>query len=134
MTDAIVVGLGADGSAAAAHLAKRGVRVIGLEAFARGHTNGSSGGLTRVIRTAYYEHPDYVPLRDRLEPEQRHALHLQERRDARQQPGVPGTRHDHEAVRPVGAAIGRDAHARAVRGPRRHALIEAQIGAVRFRA
>ncbi|HAF09895.1 MAG TPA: N-methyl-L-tryptophan oxidase [Chloroflexi bacterium] len=62
MTDAIVIGLGADGSAAAAHLAGRGARVLGLEAFARGHTNGSSGGLTRVIRLAYYEHPDYVPL------------------------------------------------------------------------
>jgi sarcosine oxidase len=65
MTDAIVVGLGADGSAAAAHLAKRGATVVGLEAFARGHTNGSSGGLTRVIRLAYYEHPDYVPLLQR---------------------------------------------------------------------
>src|SRR6266852_4030977 len=62
MIDAIVIGLGADGSAAAAHLARRGARVLGLEAFARGHTNGSSGGLTRVIRLAYYEHPDYVPL------------------------------------------------------------------------
>ena len=62
MTDVIVIGLGADGSAAAAHLARRGASVVGLEAFARGHTNGSSGGLTRVIRLAYYEHPDYVPL------------------------------------------------------------------------
>jgi sarcosine oxidase len=62
MTDAIVIGLGADGSAAAAHLARRGAAVLGLEAFPRGHTNGSSGGLTRVIRLAYYEHPDYVPL------------------------------------------------------------------------
>jgi sarcosine oxidase len=62
LTDVIVVGLGADGSAAAAHLAQRGATVLGLEAFARGHTNGSSGGLTRVIRLAYYEHPDYVPL------------------------------------------------------------------------
>lgn len=62
MTSAIVVGLGADGSAAAARLAERGVSVLGLEAFARGHTDGSSGGLTRVIRLAYYEHPDYVPL------------------------------------------------------------------------
>jgi sarcosine oxidase len=62
MTDAIVIGLGADGSATAAHLATRGASVLGLEAFARGHTNGSSGGLTRVIRLAYYEHPDYVPL------------------------------------------------------------------------
>src|SRR5258708_3473955 len=62
VTDVIVIGLGADGSAAAAHLARRGVTVLGLEAFPRGHTNGSSGGLTRVIRLAYYEHPDYVPL------------------------------------------------------------------------
>jgi sarcosine oxidase len=62
MTDAIVVGLGADGSAAAAHLGTRGAGVLGLEAFPRGHTKGSSGGLTRVIRLAYYEHPDYVPL------------------------------------------------------------------------
>jgi sarcosine oxidase len=62
LIDTIVIGLGADGSAAAARLAQRGARVLGLEAFARGHTNGSSGGLTRVIRLAYYEHPDYVPL------------------------------------------------------------------------
>ncbi len=62
MTDAIVVGLGADGSAAAARLAERGAKVLGIEAFSRGHTDGSSGGLTRVIRLAYYEHPDYVPL------------------------------------------------------------------------
>jgi len=62
VTDVIVIGLGADGSAAAAHLAPRGARVLGLEGFARGHTDGSSGGLTRVIRLAYYEHPDYVPL------------------------------------------------------------------------
>lgn len=62
MTDVIVVGLGADGSAAAAQLAKRGAAVVGLEAFARGHTSGSSGGRTRVTRLAYYEHPDYVPL------------------------------------------------------------------------
>lgn len=62
MSDVIVVGLGADGSAAAAELARRGERVLGIEAFPRGHTLGSSGGLTRVIRLAYYEHPDYVPL------------------------------------------------------------------------
>jgi sarcosine oxidase len=62
VTDVIVVGLGADGSAAAAHLAARGEAVLGIEAFSRGHTLGSSGGLTRVIRLAYYEHPAYVPL------------------------------------------------------------------------
>ncbi len=60
--DTIVVGLGAHGSAAAYHLAKRGVSVLGLERFSRGHTLGSSGGLSRIIRLSYYEHPDYVPL------------------------------------------------------------------------
>src|SRR5947208_16974021 len=60
--DVIVAGLGAHGSAAAYHLAKRGASVLGLERFARGHTLGSSGGLSRIIRLAYYEHPDYVPL------------------------------------------------------------------------
>jgi sarcosine oxidase len=60
--DAIVVGLGAHGSAAAYHLAQRGMRVLGVERFARGHTLGSSGGLSRIIRLSYYEHPDYVPL------------------------------------------------------------------------
>ena len=62
MYDAIVVGLGAMGSAAARALAKRGQRVLGLEAFPRGHALGSSVGLTRVIRLAYFEHADYVPL------------------------------------------------------------------------
>ncbi|HZP97746.1 MAG TPA: N-methyl-L-tryptophan oxidase [Candidatus Limnocylindria bacterium] len=60
--DAIVIGLGAHGSAAAYHLARRGPRVLGLEQFPRGHTLGSSGGLSRIIRLSYYEHPDYVPL------------------------------------------------------------------------
>lgn len=62
MTSVIVVGLGAHGSAAAYHLARRGERVVGLERFARGHELGSSGGLSRIIRLAYFEHPDYVPL------------------------------------------------------------------------
>ena len=60
--DAIVVGLGAHGSAAAYHLARRGQEVLGFDRFARGHTLGSSGGLSRIIRLSYYEHPDYVPL------------------------------------------------------------------------
>src|SRR5882762_5116052 len=61
MHDVIVVGLGAMGSAAASHLARRGVRVLGLEAFPRGHSLGSSHGESRVIRLAYFEHQDYVP-------------------------------------------------------------------------
>ncbi len=60
--DAIVLGLGGMGSAAAYHLAARGARVLGLEQFPLVHRRGSSHGHTRIIRTAYYEHPDYVPL------------------------------------------------------------------------
>jgi sarcosine oxidase len=60
--DVIVVGLGAMGSAAAYHLARRGQRVLGLDAYEAGHTLGSSHGETRIIRMAYFEHPDYVPL------------------------------------------------------------------------
>ena len=60
--DVIVAGLGAHGSSAAYHLASRGATVLGFDRFARGHTLGSSGGLSRIIRLSYYEHPDYVPL------------------------------------------------------------------------
>jgi sarcosine oxidase len=60
--DVIVVGLGAVGSSTAYQLAKRGAHVLGLEAFTPAHELGSSGGLTRIIRLAYFEHPSYVPL------------------------------------------------------------------------
>ena len=50
------------GSAALHHLARRGKRVLGLERFDLLHEQGSSHGLTRIIRLAYFEHPDYVPL------------------------------------------------------------------------
>ena len=60
--DVIIVGLGGMGSAAVAHVAARGRRVLGLEQFQPGHTNGSSHGRSRVIRLAYFEHPAYVPL------------------------------------------------------------------------
>ena len=60
--DAIVLGLGAMGSAAAAQLAARGRRVLGLEQFGPAHALGSSHGHSRVIRQAYYEDPAYVPL------------------------------------------------------------------------
>ncbi|TME85850.1 MAG: N-methyl-L-tryptophan oxidase, partial [Chloroflexi bacterium] len=62
MWDAIVIGVGAHGSAAAYHLAKRGQTVLGFDRFARGHTLASFGGLSRIIRLSYYEHPSYVPL------------------------------------------------------------------------
>ena len=60
--DAIVIGLGGMGSAAAFHLARRGRRVLGLEQYEMLHELGSSHGLTRIIRLAYHEHPSYVPL------------------------------------------------------------------------
>ncbi|HKH78104.1 MAG TPA: N-methyl-L-tryptophan oxidase [Rubrobacteraceae bacterium] len=60
--DAIVVGVGGMGSAAAYYLARRGKRVLGLERFGVPHSMGSSHGHTRIIRLAYYEHPSYVLL------------------------------------------------------------------------
>jgi sarcosine oxidase len=60
--DVVVVGLGAMGSAALYHLARRGARVLGLERFEPGHDRGSSHGETRVIRLGYFEHPSYTPL------------------------------------------------------------------------
>ncbi len=60
--DVIVVGLGAMGSATLFHLARRGVRALGLEQFAPEHTMGSSHGDSRIIRETYFEHPLYVPL------------------------------------------------------------------------
>ncbi|SDZ42028.1 N-methyl-L-tryptophan oxidase [Herbiconiux ginsengi] len=51
--DVVVLGLGVHGSAAAASLARRGHRVIGLERFTPDHSRGSSHGRTRMIRRAY---------------------------------------------------------------------------------
>ncbi len=60
--DVIVLGVGGMGSAACHHLARRGKRVLGIERFDIPHAMGSSHGVTRIIRQAYYEHPSYVPL------------------------------------------------------------------------
>jgi sarcosine oxidase len=60
--DVVVVGVGGMGSAALYHLARRGKRVLGLERFDVPHELGSSHGVTRIIRLAYFEHSDYVPL------------------------------------------------------------------------
>src|SRR5262249_57147046 len=60
--DVAVIGLGATGSAALHHLARRGLRVVGLEQFTPGHDSGSSHGESRIIRLGYFEHPSYVPL------------------------------------------------------------------------
>jgi sarcosine oxidase len=60
--DVAVVGLGAMGSSAVYHLARRRQRVLGIDAFEMGHTMGSYHGESRIIRMAYFEHPNYVPL------------------------------------------------------------------------
>jgi sarcosine oxidase len=60
--DLIVLGVGGVGSAALYAAARRGWRVLGIEQFGVAHDRGSSHGQTRIIRAAYYEHPNYVPL------------------------------------------------------------------------
>ncbi|HSK06600.1 MAG TPA: N-methyl-L-tryptophan oxidase [Acidimicrobiia bacterium] len=60
--DVIVVGVGAMGSAAIHHLARRGLSVLGLEQFDIPNDLGSSHGVNRIFRLAYYEGPGYVPL------------------------------------------------------------------------
>jgi len=60
--DVAIVGLGAMGSMAAWRLASRGARVFGFDRYDPPHSMGSSHGQSRIIRSAYYEGPGYVPL------------------------------------------------------------------------
>ena len=59
--DAIVIGAGGIGSAAAYYLAKAGQRVLLLEQFELNHQQGSSYGDSRIIRYTY-DHPIYINL------------------------------------------------------------------------
>src|SRR5678816_1036868 len=63
--DVIVIGVGSMGSATCYYLSKRGYKVLGLEQFDISHEFGSHAGQSRIIRKAYFEHPDYVPLLDK---------------------------------------------------------------------
>lgn len=63
--DVIVLGVGSMGSSACYYLSKEGYRVLGLEQFDISHEFGSHAGQSRIIRKAYFEHPDYVPLLQR---------------------------------------------------------------------
>ena len=63
--DVIVLGVGSMGASACFHLAKRGLKVLGIEQFGIPHDQGSHAGQSRIIRKAYFEHPDYVPLLER---------------------------------------------------------------------
>jgi sarcosine oxidase len=60
--DVAVIGLGAMGAGTAWQLARRGLTVIGFDAFRPPHEMGSSHGRSRIIREAYFENPVYVPL------------------------------------------------------------------------
>lgn len=60
--EVVVAGLGVMGAAITLELARRGVRVLGIDRYSPPHSLGSSHGATRIIREAYFEHPQYVPL------------------------------------------------------------------------
>lgn len=60
--DVMVVGLGAMGSATVFHLAKKGVRTLGIDRYSPPHVHGSSHGQTRITRLAIGEGEQYVPL------------------------------------------------------------------------
>jgi len=60
--DVIVAGMGGIGGSAAFQIAARGAKVLALDPFPIAHARGSSHGQTRLIRLAYFEHADYVPL------------------------------------------------------------------------
>jgi sarcosine oxidase len=60
--DVIVAGVGAMGAQTCWHLASRGQRVLGIDRYDIPNSMGSSHGVHRIIRLAYFEHPLYVPI------------------------------------------------------------------------
>src|SRR6186713_3239688 len=65
MLNVIVIGVGTMGSSTCMHLARRGCRVLGLDQFDIPNQRAAHHGKSRMFRTSYYEHPDYVPLLQR---------------------------------------------------------------------
>jgi sarcosine oxidase len=63
--DAIVIGLGAMGSAALYQLARQGANVLGIDQFRPPHTLGSSHGESRITRLAIGEGAAYVSFAQR---------------------------------------------------------------------
>ena len=63
--DYIVIGVGSMGSSTCYHLAKSGATVLGIEQFELVHERGAHSGQSRIVRKAYFEHPDYIPLLER---------------------------------------------------------------------
>jgi len=60
--ETIVIGLGAMGSATVYQLAKKGVKVLGIDQFSPPHKMGSTHGETRITRQAIGEGKEFVPL------------------------------------------------------------------------
>lgn len=60
--DVIVVGLGTAGAATCMTLARRGVSVLGLDAYNPPHRMGSHHGRSRSVRRAYLEGTGYLPM------------------------------------------------------------------------
>lgn len=60
--DVIVIGVGSMGAPTCYYLAERGMKVLGVEQFDIPNQKSSHGGQSRLIRKAYFENPDYVPL------------------------------------------------------------------------
>ena len=73
--DVIVLGVGSMGSSTCYYLVKHGVKVLGLEQFDIPNELSSHAGQSRIIRKAYFEHPDYVPL---LEKSYQNWKHLED--------------------------------------------------------
>src|SRR5450759_3795854 len=62
VSDIVIVGLGAVGSATLYQAAKLGAKVIGIDRFVPPHDQGSSHGETRITRQAIGEGREFVPL------------------------------------------------------------------------
>ncbi len=63
--DMIVIGVGSMGSSTCYYLAQSGYKVLGIEQFDIAHEYGAHAGQSRIIRKAYFENSDYVPLLNR---------------------------------------------------------------------
>jgi sarcosine oxidase len=63
--EAIVIGLGAMGSASLYQLAKRGIHALGIDRFSPPHRLGSTHGAARIMRLAIGEGAHYTPLSKR---------------------------------------------------------------------
>ncbi len=101
--DVLVIGLGAMGSASLYSIARRGLRVLGIERYAPGHERSSSFGESRLIRLAYAEGREYVALvreaYDRWEELERATGEKVLIRTGMLEAGYPGSPHVRSALR-----------------------------------